>query len=116
MTRRIFHAVICGVILGALAFFVPKLLLGLLILGFIFRVFHCCGRACHSYGYVHRHERMFYLADKIRKMSDEEYNEFKTKMGGGCCSGYHHHRYCCGSSKSTDNECCKSGNEIKQSK
>jgi hypothetical protein len=105
MTRSILRTVLRGVIVGALAFFVPKLLLGLFILGFILRAFHCCGRG-------HRHQRMFYMADKIRNMSEEEYAEFKTNMGGGCCNnGYHRHGHCCGGSKYEDKECCKSKEE-----
>jgi len=108
MTRTVLHAVICGIIVGALAFFVPKLLIGLFILSIICRAFHCCGRAYRCCGHGHGHQRMFYMADRIRKMSDAEYEEFKTNMGGGCCdNGYHHHNHCCGGSKSEDKECCK---------
>jgi hypothetical protein len=102
MTRSILHAVICGVIVGALAFFMPHLLIGLFIFCFIVRAFHCCGHG-------HRHQRIFYMADKIRKMNDEEYAEFKANMGGGCCNhGHHRHGHCCGGSMSEDKECCKS--------
>ena len=81
MTRSILRAVLCGVIVGALAFFVPKLLLGLFILSLIVRAILCCGHG-------HRHQRMFYMADKLRNMSEEEYAEFKEKMGNGdCCNG-----------------------------
>jgi len=105
MTRSILKTVLCGLILGALAFFVPKLLLGLIILGFIVKAMHCCGHG-------HRRQRMFYMADKIRNMSEEEYAEFKTNMGGGCCNNeYHHHGHCCGGSKTEGKECCKSKKE-----
>ena len=110
MTKSILYTVFCGVIVGALAFFVPKMLLGLFILSVIFRAFNCCGRR-HGF---HHHERMFYMADRIRKMSDEEYVEFKSKMGCGCCeNGHHRHGHCCGSSMSEKKECCKSKNESK---
>ena len=98
MTRSILRAVVCGVIVGALAFFVPHLLLGFFVLVLIVSLLHRCGRGHGCYGHYHGHERLFYLADKIRKMSEEEYAEFKTKMGGGCCnSGYYSHGHCgCG--------------------
>jgi len=117
MTRTILRAVICGVIVGALAFFVPKLLLGLFILSLIFGAFHCCGHRRGCCGHRHGHERLFYMADKIRKMSDEEYDEFRTKMSGGCCdNGYHRHGHCCGGSKHENDACCTSKNEEKTSK
>ena len=92
MTRSILGTVFCGIIVGVLAFFVPHLLVGLFILAFIIRALHCCmGHGYHRYA---RHgERLFYLADKVRKMSDEEYAEFKEKMGGGFNGGYHGHGY-----------------------
>lgn len=103
MTRSILCAVTGGILVGAAAFFMPHLLLGIIIFFAIIRMLHCgcrSRRSCcgSSYG-GHSHERLFYMADKIRKMSEEEYAEFKTKMGGGCCdSGYHSHCGCgCGS-------------------
>jgi hypothetical protein len=46
------------------------------------------------------------MADKIRKMSEEEYAEFKENMGGNCCdNGYHRHDCC--DSKSEKSDCCK---------
>jgi hypothetical protein len=116
MTRSILHAVICGLIVGALAFFMPHLLIGLFIFCAIVRAFHCCGGRRGCCGHGREHERMFYMADRIRKMSNEEYEEFKTKMGGGCCdSGYHrhHHGHCCGSSESEEKECCQSKKDSK---
>jgi hypothetical protein len=115
MTRSILHAVICGLIVGALAFFMPHLLIGLFIFCAIIRAFHCCGRG-HGRFYGRGHERMFYMADRIRKMSEEEYEEFKTKMGGGCCDNSyhsHHHGHCCGGSVSEEKECCSSKKESK---
>ena len=98
MTRSILRAVVCGVIVGALAFFVPHLLLGFFVLVVIVGLLHCCVRGRGCCRHYHGHERLFYLADKIRKMNEEEYAEFKTKMGDGCCnSGYHSHGHCgCG--------------------
>lgn len=116
MTRSILRAVVCGVIVGALAFFVPHLLLGFFVLVLIVGLLHRCGRGHGCYGHYHGHERLFYLADKIRKMSEEEYAEFKTKMGDGCCnSGYHSHGHCCcgcNSDSNSDSKCdCESKKE-----
>jgi len=113
MTKSILCTVFCGIIVGVLAFFMPHLLIGLFIFCAIVRVFHCCGRrrGCCGQG----HERMFYMADRIRKMSEEEYDEFKTKMVGGCCdNGYHrhHHGHCCGGAVSEEKECCNSKKEV----
>ncbi len=116
MTRSILRAVVCGVIVGALAFFVPHLLLGILVFFFVVRLFHCCGHrrhGCCGHGYHHGHsERLFYLADRVRKMTDEEYTEFKQKMGGDCCGS---DSDCCGSnccgSKSKDSACCETKKE-----
>ena len=111
MTRSILRAVVCGVIVGALAFFVPHLLLGILVFFFVVRLFHCCGHrrhGCCGHGFHRGHsERLFYLADRVRKMTDEEYAEFKQKMGGDCCDSDSN---CCGS-KSKDSACCETKKE-----
>ena len=110
MTRSILRPVIGGIIVGALAFFVPHFLLGIFIFMLIVRLLHGCGRGYGCHG--HRQGRMFYMADKIRKMSEEEYAEFKANMGGGCSNnGYYHHRHCCGGSTSEGKECCESKKE-----
>jgi hypothetical protein len=106
MTRTIIKAVVIGVLFGTAAFFVPRLLLGLFILGLIIRLFHgCCG-----YHHGRKMDRLLFMADMVRKMSDEDYEAFKTKMGGrccnhGCCSGH-----CCGGSHHKHN-CCESKKE-----
>lgn len=111
MTRSILRAVIIGVIVGAMAFFMPHLLLGILVFMFLIRLFCCGGRGhgCCGHGYRHGHRqgRLFYMADKIRSMSEEEYAEFKEKMGGECCNS---DSDCCGS-KSTKSACCESKKE-----
>ena len=111
MTVSILRAVVCGVIVGALAFFVPHLLLGIIVFAGLVTLFHCGGRrhGCCGHGHYHGHsERMFYLADKIRKMSEEEYAEFKEKMGGGdCCNS---DSSCCGS-HSRNSSCCETKKE-----
>ena len=123
MVRSILGAVIGGVIVGALAFFMPHLLLGIFVFFFIVRLLHCCGRGHgyygHGYHYGHGHDRLFYMADRIRKMSDEDYAEFKTKMGGGFNhSGYHSHGRCgcgcCGSNCNCGCDCKHEGETKKE--
>lgn len=113
MTRIIVKAVIGGLIVGALAFFVPKALIGLVVLFMILHACHCCGGRHRCGGHRMGSKQMFYLADRIRKMSDEEFEEFKTVFGDDCCSnGRHHHGHCCGSHASEE-ECCKSDKQSK---
>ena len=113
MTKSILCTVTIGILVGVAAFFMPHLLLGIIIFFAIIRMLHCgcrSRRGCcgSSYG-GHHHEKLFYMADKIRKMSEEEYAEFKTKMSGGCCdSGYHSHSHCgcgCGSNCNCGGNC-----------
>ncbi len=104
MTKSILCAVIFGIVVGAMAFFVPKMLLGIFILCAVMRIFHCCCHRHHSRG-------RFHMADNIRAMSDEEYAEFKAQMVGGCCnSGYHHHLHC-GCKSHRRSECCSKEKE-----
>lgn len=115
MTRTIVRAVIGGIIVGALAFFAPKVLLALFILSIIFHACHCCGGRRHWGGHRMGSKQLFYMADKIRKMSDEEYQEFKTVFGDDCCSTghhHHHHGHCC-ETHDSDKECCKSDKQSK---
>ena len=99
MTKSILCTVIVGIVLGAAAFFVPKILLGIFIFFAVMRIFHCCGHRRHGRGRL-------YMADRIRAMSEEEYAEFKAQMVGACChSGYHNRRSCC---KSQSKEHCNS--------
>lgn len=112
MTKSILCTVIIGILVGASAFFMPHLLLGIFILFLFFRLLHCGRRAHGCCGGGSKHERLFYMADKIRKMSEEEYAEFKTKMSGGCCdSGYHSH---CGCGSNCNCGCdCNCNNDSK---
>ena len=104
MTKSILCTVIIGVVVGAAAFFAPKMLLGIFIFCVVMRMFHCCCHRHHSRG-------RFHMADNIRAMSDEEYAEFKAQMvGGRCNSGYHHHRHC-GCKSHRRNECCSKEKE-----
>ena len=82
MTRSILKTVFVGIIIGALAFFMPKLLVGIFISSLIMRLFCRCGHGrCGGY---HGGGRLAML-DKLRAMSDEEYAEFKNNHGRGCC-------------------------------
>jgi len=129
MRHSIFCVILTGIAVGALFFFMPKLVVGIFIFFAILRLLHCGhrSRGCRGYGYYehgydhgcecgpgyradndccstahgnghgygyhhgyHHHPmqgKIFYWADKVRNMSEEEYNEFKTKMDTGF--GFH---------------------------
>jgi len=42
----------------------------------------------HHSGHGHMHDQLFYWADKIRSMNDEEFSEFKNKMDKGFGYGF----------------------------
>lgn len=87
MNNQLLKTILVGVLIGAAIFAAPffavKVLIFFLIIGIIFRVFR--GR-----GYYHR-RRWGYgpwaYADKIRGMSDQEYQEFQEKYQGRCWPG-----------------------------
>lgn len=95
MTRSILKTVLVGIAVGALAFFMPKLLVGIIIFSLIMRLFCRCG---HGRCCGHRDGGRFDMIDKLRAMSDEEYAEFKNNHGWGCC----HSKQKC----DTDSKCC----------
>jgi len=111
MIVRVLKAVVCGAMIGALAFFVPHFLIGIMLLFLIVRMFHCCG--CHGYRrHGHKMKHLFVMADLIRKMNDEEYAEFKANMSDDDCCGHHSHccgGRCCGSK--SNKECCETKKE-----
>jgi len=110
MIVHVLKAVVCGAIIGALAFFVPHFLIGIMILFLIVRMFHCCGG--HGYRrHGHKMKHLFVMADLIRKMNDEEYAEFKANMSDDDNCGCHSHwgRGCCGSK--SDKACCETKKE-----
>ena len=84
MNRQIIKPIIGGLLLGTALFLVPffvlKVLIFFLVIGLLFRLF---GRRRHRgpWGWA--------LADKIRTMSEEEYNDYKTKWRRGGCHGYY---------------------------
>lgn len=82
MNVQVLKTIAFGALIGAalfwMPFFVLKVLIFFLIIGFIFRIFR--GRRYYGpHGWAY--------ADKIRQMSDEEYETFKSRFGGRC--GYH---------------------------
>lgn len=83
MNYTIIKPIVGGLILGSVLFFFPffvlKILGFLLILGLIFWFFRGSRSHWRKYAMVH--------PDKIRSMSDEEYEDFKTNFGRSHC--YH---------------------------
>jgi hypothetical protein len=85
MTNQVLKVVAVGILLGTAAFFMPKVLLAIVVFFVIFELlfrwrlgYECCCSQITAYG--HSCE----MADKIRSMSDEEYDAFKLKMGKDC--------------------------------
>ncbi len=81
MTRSILKPILAGILIGAGLYFMPffllRVLIVFLIIGALFRLFR--GR-----GFRGRYAGGFHpvFADKIRNMSDEEYNEYKQSYEG----------------------------------
>ncbi len=79
MNYHLLRTILFGAVLGAALFWAPffilKVLLFFMILGFFFRGF----RGRRYYG-----PSGWAYADKIRNMSDEEYASFKENVGGRC--------------------------------
>ncbi|MCB0516922.1 MAG: hypothetical protein R2798_11035 [Chitinophagales bacterium] len=81
MNTNIFKPILFGIALGTLVFFTGPFIFIILLLKFIFTPFGM-GRM-RGYGYYPMGfypEMRFAMADKIRKMSDEEYTELKENM------------------------------------
>lgn len=85
MNRSIAKPIVIGIILGAAIFFIPfiviRIILFVLIAGLLFRLF--AGR--RSWRRFNGNYTLF--TDKIRSMSEEEYAQFKLNSSRGC--GYH---------------------------
>jgi hypothetical protein len=86
MTLQVLKVVAIGILLGTAAFFMPMVLLAIVVFFVIFELlfrwrlgYECCCSQITAYG--HSCE----MADKIRSMSQEEYETFKLKMGKECC-------------------------------
>lgn len=86
MNRSYLKLIIGGILLGVAIYFVPffvlKVIAFMLILGFLGWLFG--GRRHH-----HRHH-YWAMADRIRQMSDEDYDRFK-KERSMCRHGWYHH-------------------------
>lgn len=81
MTKLIFKSVLVGVLFGAVAFFMPKLLLGIIVFGLVMKLLRsCCGSSCCG-----GRSKGLEMMDKIRSMSDAEYAEFIQSKTKGCC-------------------------------
>ena len=80
MSNQVLKTILFGAVLGAVLFWIPffavKVLLFFMIFGLFFRFFK--GRRYYGpSGWAY--------ADKIRNMSDEEYENFKTHVRGRSC-------------------------------
>jgi UPF0716 family protein affecting phage T7 exclusion len=88
MNYQVVKQILGGLILGAILFFFPffavKVVGFLLIIATIFWLFR--GRRSHWRQYAMLHP------DKIRSMSDEEYESFKSYFGRSHCYNYHEGR------------------------
>ncbi len=85
---KIFRAIMIGALMGAALFFLPFFILRgflfILFIGFIIRLV-AFGRFRRGGWGGRGFNPMF--ADKIRGMSDEEYNNFKQNFQNGCGRG-----------------------------
>lgn len=86
MNTSIIRPVIAGLLIGTALFFIPFFVLRvavfILIVGLIFRLF--AGRRRWNRNFM---DRRLAFIDRVRNMSDEEYNQFKQQSAYGC--GYH---------------------------
>lgn len=89
MKASIFKPILIGILLGAFVFFTGPLLLIILILKFIFTPFGMW-RMRYSRPFFFNTGMPFAFAEKVRAMSDEEFNSFKEKtqnrFNGMCTS------------------------------
>ncbi|MES2555356.1 MAG: hypothetical protein V4604_04345 [Bacteroidota bacterium] len=83
MATTILKSILIGALMGAMIFFAPGFIIGLAITFLIFRLM--IGRRMRGGRYG---EYRLAFADKVRSMSDEEYEQFKSKV-------HSHDRHCC---------------------
>lgn len=90
MKKSIFKSILGGAVLGAVIFFTGPLILVVLLLKFIFTPFGM-GRMMfvnRSMGFGRMGMPSLAFADKVRNMSEEDYNRFTAKLQdrnhGGC--------------------------------
>ncbi len=79
MNAQIMKPIVGGLIIGAALFFLPffllKVLVFLLVVGLLFWLFGMKS---------HRGPRSWAYADKIRSMSEDDFNDFNTNWSGRC--------------------------------
>lgn len=80
MTTSVLKTIAIGVLLGALAFFAPFIIISFLIIGLIMRL-----SFRHRFAHGHYGNYKLAFADKIRSMSEDEYAGFKTKLSANHC-------------------------------
>lgn len=83
MATTILKSILIGALMGAMIFFAPGFIIGLALTMLIFRLM--MGRRMRGGRYG---EYKLVFADKVRSMSDEEYEQFKSKVHD------HKHRCC----------------------
>ena len=76
MNKHLLKAILGGMLVGTVLFFAGPFIFIVLLLKFIFTPFGM-GRA---WGYRGRHGMPFAMADRIRTMSDEAYQQYREKM------------------------------------
>ncbi|QMW06532.1 hypothetical protein [Spirosoma foliorum] len=93
MNNNLVKSIAAGVLLGAALFIMPFFLIRLvvffLIIGALFRLFGGRRFRRGGWGQGRGYGYMPAFADRIRQMSDEEYNQFKQRFEqGGRCGDY----------------------------
>ena len=83
MATTLLKSILVGALMGAMIFFAPGFIIGLFLTFLIFRLM--IGRRMRG-GRTGEYRLAF--ADKVRSMSDEEYEQFKSNV-------HAHHRHCC---------------------
>ena len=80
MTKSVLLAIGKGILIGGLLFVIPKIMLGIALLFFLVKLLFY-KRISRKWKSGNR----FAFADKMRSMSDEAYEEFKSNYKGHCC-------------------------------
>jgi UPF0716 family protein affecting phage T7 exclusion len=83
MTKTILKSAFFGALVGALLFFVPGFILTILIVSLLFKLVF---RRKMRSGKFQQHRLAF--MDKVRNMSEEEYNQFKNNFSKGHCHAH----------------------------
>ena len=92
MNNNLLRSILAGALLGAALFIMPffllRVLVFFLIIGALFRLFGGRRFRRGGWGPGRGYGYMPAFADRIRQMSDEEYNQFKQRFEYGRCGGY----------------------------